>query len=107
MFCVSLFVSCFRLYGCDGCHNLEALNGIVFICYWDLRGVPCREANFSFRLVTEAMLDIPYYFTVLDEDNAITSPHHFLYRRSGDSFLAIDIDCIKDYSVGGLRFIGL
>jgi hypothetical protein len=106
-FCVSLFVSCFRLYGCDGCHHLDALSGIVFVCYWDLRGVSCWEANFSFRLVPEAVLDIPDYITVLDEEHAIPLPHYFICRRSGNSCLAVDIDCSKDCSVGGLRFIGI
>jgi len=81
---MSLFVNSCRLYGCDGSHHLEASNGIVIICYWYLYGVPCWEANFSFGLVPEATHDIPDYVTFLDEEHAITSPHHFIYRRSGN-----------------------
>ena len=44
---MSFFVISCLLYGCDGSHHLEALNGIVIIYYWYLYGVPCWEANFS------------------------------------------------------------
>jgi len=81
--CIFSVRSC-RLYGRDGSHLLEVLNGIFIICYWYLYGVTCRESKFSFGLVSEAMHGIPDYVTVLDEEHAITSPHHFMYRRSGD-----------------------
>jgi hypothetical protein len=42
---------------------------------------PLLRSEFSFRLVPEAMHDIPDYVTVLDEAHAITSPYHFIYRR--------------------------
>lgn len=87
--------------------SLQASNGVVIFCYWYLYGVTWWESNFSFGLVPKAMHDIPDYVTVLDEEHAIT---HRITSCTEDQWiacLAFDIDCIKDCSVGGLRFVGL